>query len=385
MKRKKTSPRVVPPHLSEGASGISLSADMASSSWEGAVQLYEDLCSSSSAPGAAAQWWDAVVILAADEPQRRFYEAMVACRRSTRLLPPRPGCEYVVAVAAAREAGVRAEEGAVLADALARLDFGLRERGGGEVLADKRVLVVDGAGYAARIPNLNVKGTLFAPLPVDLGVAGLPVGTVFDYKMIELAPVVQSCGGAGVFVARGEMCGPYDAAAQAAQLEQGMVPSSLGGAELRACLLEPRPCPELAIHDLRGYTRRAMLGAAALGGAGGSGATQRRASCSSADEACAVHSSAAVLASDLAGTCVEEDAVVEYTRIMGPCAGGGGGGGGGGLGSVLMRRAAGAIRESAPTDTFATSEHARDTPSPGTLDPTRTSSHERLSMPAPQP
>jgi len=287
---------------------------MADWPWDAAAQLYEGLCSSGGS--GAGRWWDVVVLLAADEPQRRFFEAMLECRRSTRLLPMRAGCEYLVVVARCPGGAVTADAAALLADPLRDISRVLRERGGTGVFDDKRVLVIDGAGYATRIPNLNIKGTLFAPLPGGLGVPGMPVGTVFDYKMIEHAPVAQSCGN-GVYVASGDLCGRYDAAAQAERLEQDTMPVQLEDRELRACLLDSRTSTELAVHSLGEYAGR--FGAAHML-CSAAAAPRRRISCSSVDSACSVDASASLLASTLSSTLVDADAVVEFSRIMGAAA-----------------------------------------------------------------
>ena len=277
-----------------------------------------------------ARWWDVVCLLAHDELQRQFYEAMVAARRSARLLPCAPDCAYL---AVTLPGGISAgpDLPARLREPLQQVDNALRQRGeGGVSLADKRVLLVDGASHATLIPNLNVKGTLFAPLPAGTGVPGLPVGMVFDHKMLALAPLAQACP-PGVFVTAGDLRGPYDPGALAGDgLEKHMSTVPWGDQELRAVLLDAHlPAADLGIRTLSDYARRTQRCAEAQGEEGQEGQEGQtrgqkrpfpRASGASVDEACRVSASASLLASTLSNTHVDDDAICEFSRVLGGAA-----------------------------------------------------------------
>ena len=183
----------------------------------------------------APRWWDVVCLLAHDERQREFFESMLHCRRSVRLLPLHNGCEYLVVIAAASAGSGVVDVAGRLLESLPQIEGALQQRCGSCArLEGKRVLVVDGAGYPTRIPNLNVKGTLFAPMPAALDVPGFPVGTVLDYKLIESTSVAQHCC-AGIFFSTGDLCSP-SAAANQVQAASTTVP--LGDQQLRVCLLD---------------------------------------------------------------------------------------------------------------------------------------------------
>jgi len=166
---------------------------------------------------------------------RWYLNNMVCFRRSVRLLPLYNGCEYLVVIAAASEGSGVVDVAGRLLEPLQRIEGALQQRCGSCArLEGKRVLVVDGAGYPTRIPNLNVKGTLFAPMPAALDVPGFPVGTVLDYKLIESTSVAQHCC-AGIFFSTGDLCGP---SAAANQLQAASTTVPLGDQQLRVCLLD---------------------------------------------------------------------------------------------------------------------------------------------------
>jgi len=267
-----------------------------------------------------ARWWDVVCLLAHDELQHQFYEAMVAARRSARLLPR---CLYLTVTL---NGGLTAADlSERLREPLQQIDSALRQQGGGSVsLADKRVLIVDGARHAMLIPNLGVKGTLFAPLPSGTGVAGLPVGMVFDHKMLVLAPLAQMCP-PGVFVTEGDLRGSCDVASLAGGLEQHMSTVPWGDQELRAMLIDPHlPAADLGIRSLSDYARR-MQQCCKLNWDGQERPPELErpfphTSGASVDAACRISASASLLASTLSNTHMDDDSICEFSRVSGASA-----------------------------------------------------------------
>jgi hypothetical protein len=279
--------------------------------------------SMSAAAAGDARWWDVVCLLAHDDLQRQFYEAMVAARRSARLLPRTPDCAYLTVTL--RGGITAADLPERLREPLQQIESALRQQGGGSVsLADKRVLIVDGARHAMLIPNLGVKGTLFAPLPSGTGVPGLPVGMVFDYKMLVLAPLAQVCP-PGVFFTEGDLRGsPCDVASLAgAGLEQHMSLVPWGDQELRAMLIDPHlPAADLGIRSLSDYARR-MQQCCELNWDGQDRPPERpfpHTSGASVDAACRISASASLLASTLSNTHMDDGSICEFSRVSGASA-----------------------------------------------------------------
>ena len=278
----------------------------------------------SAAAAGAARWWDVVCLLAHDELQRQFYEGMVAARRSARLLPGAPDCAYLAVTLSGDFTA--ADLPARLREPLQQIESALQQQGGGCVsLADKRVLIVDGARHAMLIPNLGVKGTLFAPLPSGTGVPGLPVGMVFDHKMLVLAPLAQMCP-PGVFFTEGDLRGPFDVASLAgACLEQHMSMVPWGNKELRAMLIDSHlPAADLGIRTLSDYARR-MRECCELNWDGQDRPPEPElpfphTSGASVDAACRISASATLLASTLSNTHMDDDSICEFSRVSGASA-----------------------------------------------------------------
>jgi len=283
-------------------------------SWENARALYARLCDRAD----EELWWDVVCVLAHDELQRLFFESMLASRRSSRLLPrgsvSSPTEYVVVSCGICNSSDVKLR----ILEPLSHIERVLQQHGGSSAkLTDKRVLVVDGAGYATRIPNLNIKGTLFSPLPANVRVPGLPVGTVFDYKMIELAPVAQKCC-AGIFLTSGDLCGPYMPALQDTKFEHAMTRVPFGDQEIFTMLLDSPIVQKIGLESLSDYSLRMRNCAASLGII--TSGARTRASCSCVDAECRVSASVSLLASTLSNTQVDADACVEFSRVLGSCA-----------------------------------------------------------------
>ena len=310
--------------------------------WASAAAHFAALCQARKPSG--TQWWDVVCLLAADEPQQRFYEGMLHFRRATRLLPP--CCEYLVVVACPHAMGSsgRATDGkqAEMAErilaALACIDRA----------AERRILVVDGAEYASPLlPHLNIKGTLFAPLPPDARVPGLPVGCVFDYKMISLAPLAQR---EGIFVTSADISCPFDDTVQwegcasvplqdfagggreAVLLDVLAARTERGSKQRRTKDWELEGGTQLGVCSIEDYTRRMLGGAQILGFTTAEGGLHgvpvnkkmsTRVLASTVRDACNLSMSAAVLGSSLTRTHVDDGAVVEFSRILGPAGGSG--------------------------------------------------------------
>ena len=159
-------------------------------------------------------FFDALVLTACDAEQKATYEAQIAARVASRVLPS--ACRYIVVADRTTKNGNRVGCGGATINVLKVLQeqFGSGKR---SFPSETRVLLIHSGGYSMRNPNLSTTGKIFAPIPCPV-VRGFPVCTLFDLKVALMMPFCSCCG---VMVCAGDVLDVFDAA-QVQVMEKGV-------------------------------------------------------------------------------------------------------------------------------------------------------------------